>query len=528
MVQVLANDTAAIATAFTDIYGRYRIAGLTPGNYRVRATATMFLPAMRPNLHLVTGMRATVNLTMSMLADPAVWLPAERRLPGEPGDDWTWTLRSGPDRPILRVLGDDDAPTVAENDGDERPASATVHMRVAMLGGDAGFGDGGMHDVIVLDRVAASGSDVVLQAYLGAPQGSGTAVPSSEITAGYQRKGAFGAASRIAMTYASHPEIQSAGGGMQWMRLATAEKMQLGDLAELEAGSTVYAIRAGGYAISTQPFLRVTLHPGQVWAVRYRLATSRDVQQTDEPGFAALDMLNSGVPVAASKNGRLITESGFHQELALTRKAGSGMVRFTVYHDAMTAPAVAGTGAENVEQVAGAPATVDTATGDFELLGMGYSTNGASVALAEPIAPGLWGSLEYSHGAGLSTAGLDGKDFVTAVSMLHPVAASTTTASLDSKIECTRTKLRASYRWQPRNVVTQVNAYEAEAGEPYLGFFIRQAINLGNLLPQGLEATVDVTNLLAQGYHPFLSTDRRTLYLAQAPRVVRAGLAFNF
>ena len=97
-------------------------------------------------------MRATVNLTMNMLADPAVWLPAERRLPGEAGDDWTCgTLRSAPDRPILRLLGDDDDTLSAE---DGRSRAGAVHMRAAMTGGDAGFGDGGVHNVVALDRVA--------------------------------------------------------------------------------------------------------------------------------------------------------------------------------------------------------------------------------------------------------------------------------------------------------------------------------------------------------------------------------------
>jgi hypothetical protein len=48
------------------------------------------------------------------------------------------------------------------------------------------------------------------------------------------------------------------------------------------------------------------------------------------------------------------------------------------------------------------------------------------------------------------------------------------------------------------------------------------------MLPPGLEATIDVTNLLAQGYRPFLSADGRTLYLAQAPRTIQGGLSFTF
>ena len=79
MVEVLAVGSASVATAFTDMYGRYRIANLVPGKYQVRASAALFVPATHPNLRLSTGMRATVNLTLSTLSDPMAWLPAERR-----------------------------------------------------------------------------------------------------------------------------------------------------------------------------------------------------------------------------------------------------------------------------------------------------------------------------------------------------------------------------------------------------------------------------------------------------------------
>jgi hypothetical protein len=522
MVQVLAGGPNAVATVFTDFYGRYRVANLPAGSYRVRATAAMFLPATRGNLRLVTGTRAIVNLTLNMIADPAVWLPAERRLPGEPGDDWAWTLRSAPDRPILRVLSGGSLPGGASGTQSEtRRQSPKVRMRAAMAGNDGGFGDGLMHSVIALDRVAASGSDIVLQADLGTPIGALAGnQPSGEVSAGYQRKDALGGTSRMVLSYASHPELQTSGAsGMQWMRMASAQKMQLGDLAEVEAGGTVYAIHANGYALSTRPFLRVTVHPGQVWAVRYRLATSRDVQ-----AFDSLDSPTGDAPVAARKGGRLITENGMHQEIAVTRKAGSGAVRVMVYRDNISQPAISGTGAASPGDMPDG-GVVDGATGSFRMIGTGYSADGVSVALAEPIGPAVWGSVEYTSGAGLATRG-DNQSLVAAA--FHPMRANSATAALNSKIARTHTSMSASYRWQPHGVVTPVAAYSAADDQAYLSFYVRQAISLGNLLPQGLEATVDVTNLLAEGYHPFLSADGRTLYLAQAPRTVRAGLAFNF
>ena len=106
MVQVFAVGPVSVKTAFTDLYGRYKIANLVPGRYEIRATAALFVPATRANLLLSTGARATVNLTLTTLSDPAAWIPAERRKPDEPGDDWTWTLRSAANRPILRMMDD--------------------------------------------------------------------------------------------------------------------------------------------------------------------------------------------------------------------------------------------------------------------------------------------------------------------------------------------------------------------------------------------------------------------------------------
>jgi hypothetical protein len=43
-----------------------------------------------------------------------------------------------------------------------------------------------------------------------------------------------------------------------------------------------------------------------------------------------------------------------------------------------------------------------------------------------------------------------------------------------------------------------------------------------------MELMVDVRNLLAQGYVPVVGRDGQTLYLVQAARSVRGGVAFSF
>jgi len=76
--------------------------------------------------------------------------------------------------------------------------------------------------------------------------------------------------------------------------------------------------------------------------------------------------------------------------------------------------------------------------------------------------------------------------------------------------------------------VTEVAPFALDASEPYLNVYIRQPIRLYKQGPGGMEARVDLNNLLAEGYQPFLTSDGSRLYFAQAQRCVRGGLAFTF
>jgi hypothetical protein len=524
-VQVLTAGSVSVATAFTDIYGRYRIANLVPGKYQVRATAALFVPAMRNNLQLSTGMRATVNLTLNMLSDPTAWLPAERRKPDEPGDDWTWTLRSGANRPILRIL--DDGEVVMVSSAEKGSRKSPIKVRESAMSGDGGFGGGGVHNVVEVDRAARNGSDVMLRGNVGTVGVASGLAPATEVDAGYERS-SFAGATRMAVSYASHPEMMSGSVmGLQWMRMASAEKMHLGDVADVEAGGTVYAIRTTGDAFTAQPFLRVTVFPGQVWAVQYRLATSRDMQS-----FAGLDSIETDLPIAVMNDGQMRTESGTHQAIAISRKAGRGLVQATVYHDNIDRSTVSGAGAVSAEGVLPAgnsgSVVVDTATDRFRFLGAGYSKSGVSLTVSEPLTSSLWAALEYASGAALSTSDTTPVDLPTLSAGMHAECGEALTAELKGRVVRTGTKLRTSYRWQPKHFVTAVAPYGASGDQGYLSFYVRQAVRWGDRLPAGIEATVDVTNLLKEGYHPFLSADGRTLYLAQAPRTMQAGLSFTF
>jgi Carboxypeptidase regulatory-like domain len=525
MVQVLAAGSVSVATSFTDMYGRYRIANLVPGRYQVRATANLFVPATRRNLQLATGTLATVNLTLTMLADPAAWLPAQRRKADEPGDDWTWTLRSAANRPILRMLGDGEIVSASASQG-EFSRHIPMQRRASVMGG-GGFGQGGFHTVVALNRAGESGSDMMVRTEIADAAMSGSA-SSAEVDAGYESAAGFAGSSRVVMSYVSHPETMSGEvSGMQMTRMSSARKMQLGDEVDVEAGGTVYAIHTSGTAFGARPFLRVTVHPGEVWAVRYRLATSRD-----EQGYDGMDSIAAELPVAAMSGGRLATEHGMHQEIALSWKAGAGVIEAAVYHDVIEHPEIAGSGALSAADMstgAGSSGVVaDTATDSFRFLGAGYRSNGVSIAVSEPMTQSLSATLEYDRGSALMARNTNSDGLAQVGTALHADDAGALTAAVKGRVLRTGTRMRAAYRWQPQHAVTAVNPYAAQGDQGYLSFYVRQAVRWGDRLPAGLEATIDVTNLLAEGYQPFLSADGRTLFLAQSPRTIQAGLSFTF
>jgi hypothetical protein len=530
LVQVVANDSAVLGTAFTDLHGRYLIPHLTAGRYDVKATAALFVPAMRGNLQLRAGAQAVVNLTLNTLFESSTWIPAERRKADEPSDDWKWTMRSAANRPILRLAEDGDVILVSSS-VTESPSKHTDRARAEMTAGDGGFANSGVHNVFALERTLDDGSGLTLHADIGKQPGPTAVGPSTEIATGFETRLGFAGAGRAVVSYQSHPELLSSGGtpGFEAMQMSSAHQMQIGDFADLEAGGTLYMVRSSNYALGSRPFLKITAHPIKSWTVGYRLATSANLQS-----FAGLDSVQQEMPIAVMYQGRIETERGHHQEFSVSRKAGPGLVQISVYRDALDRVVVAGgggLGAADIQQT-GLPGSngilADSTTGNFRFLNAGYRTQGVNVTLSEPLTSSMWMAVEYATGAGLTARDGAVISLPTMSTALVPQAAQTATLALRGKVVRSGTRLRASYRWQPTRLVTAVDPYASFSDQAYFSCYLRQALRLGSLLPAGLDATVDVTNLMAQGYRPFLSADGQTLFLAQSPRTVQAGLAFTF
>jgi len=523
LIELLSADATTVATAFSDQHGRYILPSVMPGRYQLRATAAFFIPALRNNLHLQPGVQAIVNLTMSTMFDAENWLPAQRRRADEPADDWKWALRSTANRPLLRLV--DPESGVELSSSAEQPHKAYSQGRITLTNGTGSFGDGGMHQALMLNRTMGDGDSAMLRADLGEiPTGTTPAsAPSVSLSTGFERRSPLGGSTRLMSSFQSHPELETGlAQGFQVLQVASAEQLTLGDAVMIDVGTLIAAERLEATRIESEPYLRVTGRPGDNVVVEYRFATGRQLQSSDD-----LDHLNQSLTALTDAQGRPLKTKGFHQELSVSRKLGQTVVTGTVFTDKFAQAGISGTGVMNRTTLQEAAVVADPTTGTYQVAAAGYSGRGMSVAVMQPLTAAISAWAEYDLGTALRGS-MDGMALQQMAQSVTPALEQAASVTVRGRILRTGTSIKAEYRWQPARTLTQVNAYNASPEEAYLSFYVRQRLWCGRFLPQGLDAVVEATNLLEQGYRPVLAPDGQTLFLAQVPQAIQGGLAFNF
>lgn len=520
LIELLTADASMVASALTDDHGRYIIPAVLPGKYQLRASAAFLVPVTRGNLRLQAGAQAVINLTMTTLYEAANWLPTQGRHAGEPVDDWKWTLRSTASRPLLRLT--DESGQEVSSSGVER-RRVVSQGRVELTNGDGGFGQGGMHQVLMINRTLENGDSAVLRADIADLGSMVSPRFSADVSAGYEKRSQFGS-TRLVAAMQTHPELTAAGGnaGYGVLRMASAHQMSMGDAVMIDAGTLVAAERLVSTMMDAEPYLRVSVRPGDDMLVVYRYASGRELQSADD-----LDRLKPVNPLLADAQGRPLTGRGMHHELSVSRKMGSRVMSASGYVDRVNEDSIGGSGVLDMKAEHGTALVADPVTGTFQLATGSFAGRGMSLNLEQSLTPLLKASVQYDLGTAMERE----RDLVAlaqAAAELHAQTAQAITVMLNGKVLRSGTNVRAEYRWQPQETLTQVNAYNADPNGAYLTFFVRQRLGCGRFLPNGMDAVVEATNLLEQGYQPVLAPDGHTLFLAQVPRSIQAGLAFNF
>lgn len=517
LVQLLSNDSVVLRQSYTNLRGRFVFAHVIPGAYRMKATCASFLPTLRENLRVYGDRKTVVDLTLNTLFEAIQWLPAEPRSPGEPSDDWKWTLRSANNRPLLRFL--ENGPLVVVR-GDKTRPEPQLEARVLLSTASRDFGQSAPQGAFEVERTGATGDHVILAADV-TPQ----PVNQARFVAGFEQPLGLGRTIRSVAAYQQVGGIEGAGigDGVQTLIVRGSESLQLSPNVSAEFGSQLESVHGAGNLLANSPFAVVSWRSGSNH-ISYTVSTSPVVQSAEH-----LADPDSFAPQFSAVNGSLRVEHGLHQELRLENYQANLRAMVDFYHDQIENPIIGGGGQPSQQDLAGGDLLYDPLSGTLRASGGSYSSTGFTVAAERRFGDSTWTSFSYSEGTALAlpapTATISASEAVRALKARQTDAF---TGRISGKLPHTGTFVRASYRWQPSGSVTPVALYDNATPDAYLSLMIRQPIRCGGVLPNGTEALIAVRNLLAEGYRPFLTPDGSRLYFARADRSFMGGLSFNF
>ena len=525
LIQLMRTDSSVVAVAHTDARGIFLLEDLLPGVYQLKASDETFLPSLRQNLRVLAHHKTVANITLSTLFDAVQWLPAERRSADEPADDWKWTLRSETNRPMLR-FSDEGPMMVTEGSG---PPQSRV--RVTTSGGLRAFGDGGLRHGMEYEGTGSRGEHTLLRTSLNATDGL-----QASYMAAYENEVAPGRVVRTVAAYTDMPDLTGGpygAGRFQAATLRTAETSDLTPILRTEIGNELLAMRLvganGGTEVVGRPFGSLLLHVGDT-TLAYRVATSRSAQDA----FALADD-ETLLPAVAQRAGNATLEHGLHQEIRFRHKTERGAtVQLTAFHDRTVNPLVQGSGFISDTDAASGDLLIDPVSGVFRTAANTYAGYGFSAGTTVPVGSAIAMSAEVEAGSALkdpyihSIVANEERTIAQTLAGLRPTLTPAVTLAAGGNLQKIGTYWRASYRWQSPSTLTTVNPYASPASDAYLSVLLRQPIRIGRILPGGTQAVVDMRNLLAQGYCPFVTPDGSTLFFAQADRSIAGGIAFTF
>lgn len=526
VVEVYSSPASTpVMRAYTDAKGLYRLSGLVPGTYFVKATATQFLPSVREGVIVKAGSNVLLNLTLNTLVEAFQLLP-NRRNEVKSDDDWRWTLRSASNRPILRVL-EKDGPLVVVSKSDGGSDRA-LKARVAFIAGSNGEGFNGS-DLNTNFRVEQSMFGSGTMAFSG-NLGNLEGMPNGSIRLSYKHGSPHGSGPRIALTakrFASPDRVRNQA-ALNALALALSDSATLGDFLEARFGGELQSLQFRGRVTAFRPFASLVAHLSDDAYVHYGFATSRPATRNEKGFDTAPTDLTETDPRVSLQGSTPKIERATHHEIGASRKFGNTNVQLAAYHDSLRDPALLGVGDPDYLDHPSAYLDFlpDVYSGTFTFTGNNFSSSGVRAVVQHRFHDALTATMDYSFGGALIASSHNFSAGAFQQRNLHAAA-----AKFSGRVPRANTRWLASYKWTSRrDAVTPVDMFNDSAGrsDPFLNVFFRQPIPIGDFMPAKMEALVDVRNLLAQGYVPMWTPDGQALYLVQSPRSLRGGVAFNF
>lgn len=543
-VEVLNDTQGVVQTLLSDRNGAFRVEGLAFGNYSVRVKMASFLPALR-KVSILPGSRPLLSISLANVFSSIelIYLsPNQRRFMSE---DWKWVLRSNASsRPALRLLPDD-----RKNSGVvSRVAVGDTQGVVQVSAGDQG-------KLSPLGTVADLGTAfAVATSFYGDAQltvsGNVGYGMSGTSTTGFETRYSPG------MTPGISPEVRlslkqaflpvalgmpqsgmvDGRGTLSTMSASVSDRAMLSDNLELQYGfafdSVAYFDRLNylspyaklSYRLTPDDLVQVSYSSGLPPAEMYAepMVTEQRTLNADLQGLALF-------PRVTVNRGRAQVQRITSYEVGYEKRLGSTRVGVAAYHSQTRNAGITMLGDGGA--VFGANLLPDLLSNSYVVHAGNLQSTGGMVSATQV----LDDNLEVMVGFGTFTALaaitrdpiFESGDLRSALGgqQRHFAMMSAT-----KRLQRAGTFLQAAYQWNSGASATAGHLFVTRRYLPQQGLslVIRQPIGSVPGIRGKLEATADLSNLLAEGYVPMKTPDGRHVVLVHTPRSVRGGLSFVF
>ena len=448
---------------------------------------------------------------------------ARRALPSE--DDWKWTLRSAANRPLLRWLEDGPLVVVSEKAG----AAPKLKARLMATGQAGTFGENGERITVETENTPSNSRELLARVDFEPGSDAGL-----ESMLGFRQELGFAGSVQSVAAVAIHPEIDGAG-GEGWRRPASglrkpsAWAMSSRPKPVPSRYSPAWGRSSPNTVMAALPYVSAAWH-----GERFNRALSHGDDRAGERSDSDEQRLRFAACLLRCATANLAFEHGFHQEIGWERNTDtSGMSQ------SCSSPTAGQSGPRSDDPFGAgrrysgiaSSALIDRASGILRSAGPGFSTAGF-MATAEHRLPGdNQIRVSFANGNALAMPASQQRLPIQRDARRPPVRAAPPmySISLSGTLEGTGTRWHASYRWQPEDTVTPVAAFASDAAEPFFNLHLPPAGHLSaTMAASSLDVMLDVHNLLAQGFRPYVLTDGSVLMFAQDQRSICGGLAFTF
>jgi hypothetical protein len=527
--------------ALTNESGKFAFDGLSPDVYSIRVSLASFVPAIRRNIEILAGAERVLNINLASVLSTVQMGPITAPTATLMSDEWKWVLRASQStRPALRFLPQPHpAPTI-------RTAASlftdtTGVVKVSAGGSDPLAGDMAQ-DLGTAFGVASSisgGAQVRVSGNLGYTPASG--LPSASFRASYARAADITRGAQFALT-ARQVYLPLMGGSgtpgstigpvLRTAAMTAVDRMDLADNIHLEYGASLESISYQDRLTYVSTFGRVTYEMGGYGTVKFGYSSATDPQDLMTREGDSAESINrdlavlSKLPRISRRDGSTRVQRNQNYEIGYAIVDGSRTYGASAFMEDISNARFLMSGTH--EMFAADDLLPDLNSRGVVFNAGNFRRTGFSVSAKQALGDKSDISIAAGQASVLTAHDLardaSAEDFRNAI---HAVPRPWVTVRTSTVIPMVGTHLSTSYGWTDFRTLVPIHYSLTTRDNQEIGWNVRFRQPLPAFGGMRMEAVAELRNLMAQGYLPIGSGDRRTL-LTNSPRGVRGGVSFIF